>query len=184
LCYKCNAKWSKDHRCAPKILHEVEAIWGSFSSDDSLANSDTDSPDFEQVFLTISKSTLLGTPTARIVCLLGHIQQIPVHVLIDSGSSSYFINETLVHQLQGMPTQLSSIAVQVAGGGVLHSSCVLQQVPWTVVDCTFKSDLRVLSLGKFDVAIGMVWLEAHSPIMIDWRQKELTIPYQGSYKLL
>jgi hypothetical protein len=94
-----------------------EAIWDSFSSDDSLASSDTESSESEQVFLAISKSALSVVHEVHTISLLGHIQQVPVHVLIDSGSSSSFISETLVHQLHGMPSRPSHIAVQVAGRG-------------------------------------------------------------------
>lgn len=33
LCYKCGAKWSKDHKCAPEVLHAVHDIWEAMSSD-------------------------------------------------------------------------------------------------------------------------------------------------------
>ena len=39
LCFKCNTKWSKDHVCAPGVLHAVDALWESISSEDSLADS-------------------------------------------------------------------------------------------------------------------------------------------------
>jgi hypothetical protein len=26
LCFKCNTKWSKDHVCAPEVLHVVDAL--------------------------------------------------------------------------------------------------------------------------------------------------------------
>jgi len=26
LCFKCNAKWTKDHVCAPEVLHAVDAL--------------------------------------------------------------------------------------------------------------------------------------------------------------
>jgi hypothetical protein len=26
LCFKCGAKWSKDHQCAPEVLHAVDAL--------------------------------------------------------------------------------------------------------------------------------------------------------------
>jgi len=29
LCFKCGAKWSKDHKCSPEVLLAVEGIWGS-----------------------------------------------------------------------------------------------------------------------------------------------------------
>lgn len=35
LRYKCAAKWSKDHKCAPEVLHAVHDLWESLSSDDS-----------------------------------------------------------------------------------------------------------------------------------------------------
>lgn len=183
LCFKCNAKWSKDHRCAPGILHAVEAIWDSFSSDDSLASSDMDSPDTEHIFLAISKFATTGVFAPRTVCLLGHIQQLPIQVLVDSGSSSSFINESVVTQLKGIAAVPISTTVHVAGGGTLSSTSKLQQVPWTVDDCTFLSDFRVLPLGSFDVVLGMDWLEAHSPMVIDWHQKQLSVPYQGQFKL-
>jgi hypothetical protein len=39
LCFKCNAKWSKDHVCEPEVLHAVDALWDFFSSEDSMADS-------------------------------------------------------------------------------------------------------------------------------------------------
>jgi hypothetical protein len=32
LCYKCGAKWSKDHTCPPEVLLAVEALWDSFDN--------------------------------------------------------------------------------------------------------------------------------------------------------
>ena len=31
LCYKCAAKWSKDHKCALEVLHVVHDLWESLS---------------------------------------------------------------------------------------------------------------------------------------------------------
>ncbi|CAD6206729.1 unnamed protein product [Miscanthus lutarioriparius] len=55
LCFKCNAKWSKDHVYAPEVLHAV-ALWESFSSEDSLADSVEEFPPSEQCCLALSKS--------------------------------------------------------------------------------------------------------------------------------
>lgn len=99
LCYKCGNKWSKDHRCPPEVLQAVDALWDSFSSEDSLADSEPKiSPD-ESLMLALSKSTLLGVLVARTMRLVGLLQNIPVQILIDSGSSSSFVNEALVLQL-------------------------------------------------------------------------------------
>ena len=96
LCYKCGNKWSKDHRCPPKVLQGVDALWDSFSLEDSLADSSSDSSPFEHLMMALSKSAAFGIPVARTIRLMGMLQQVPVQILIDSGSSSSFINQSLV----------------------------------------------------------------------------------------
>lgn len=61
---------------------------------------------------------------------------------------------------------------------------MLLQVPWSVGECAFHSDFRVLPLGSFDVVVGMDWLAAHSPMQIHWQDKWMTIPYQGRFTVL
>lgn len=96
LCYKCNAKWSKDHVCAPEILYVVEALWDSISSDDSMADSVEEFPTAEQCCLALSKAAVSGVPASHTICLQGFLQTIPVQILVDSGRSSSFVNAALV----------------------------------------------------------------------------------------
>jgi len=99
LCYKCNAKWSKDHRCAPEVLHAIEALWESLDPDVVSVAESSDDLLTEQVFLAISKSTVSGVPATRTIQLLGSMSGIPVHVLVESGSSSSFISNTTAAKL-------------------------------------------------------------------------------------
>jgi len=184
LCFKCGTKWSRDHRCPPEVLHAVDPLWESFSSDDSLDDTPPTLPPAEHIMLALSKSALSGVPAARTVRLVGFLQQIPVQILVDSGSSSSFVNENLVPQLSGIASDPLANSVEVAGGGRLVSTSLLHQVPWTVDGCTFYSEFRTLPLANFDVVIGMDWLEDHSPMLIDWRLKQLLVPYGGQFKLL
>lgn len=96
LCYKCGTKWSKEHRCSPEVLQAVDALWDSFSSDDSLADSEPDSTPAEQLMLALSKLALSGIPAARTI---GSLADIPVQILVDSGRSSSFVNQSLVPHL-------------------------------------------------------------------------------------
>jgi hypothetical protein len=184
LCYKCGNKWSKDHRCPPEVLQAVDALWDSFSSEDSLVDSKPKISPYESLMLALSKSTLLGVLVARTMRLVGLLQNIPVQILIDSGSSSSFVNEALVLQLGNIFGEHVTSLVQVTGGGILVSALLLRRVPWTVDGCTFHSDFRTLPLANFDVIVGMDWLEAHSPMQLDWRQKWLSIPHEGQVHVL
>lgn len=36
--------------------------------------------------------------------------------------------------------------------------------------------MKILALGTFDTILGMDWLEKHSPMTVDWRNKRIDIP--------
>jgi hypothetical protein len=61
---------------------------------------------------------------------------------------------------------------------------MLLQVPWSVGDCVFQSDFRVLPLGSFDVVVVMDWLATYSPMQVHWQEKWLNIPYKGQLTVL
>ena len=74
--------------------------------------------------------------------------------------------------------------MQVAAGGLLLSSEILCNVPWTLDQCTFHSDFRVLPLTAFGAIVSMDWLAAFSPMHVHWQQKWFSIPYHGDSVLL
>lgn len=129
--------------------------------------------------LTLSKSASSLIPASCTVQLIGTIQTVPVEILIDSGSSSSFVNQSLLSQLIDVQLLPASSSVQVAGGGRLVNQSVLHGVPWIVDDYTLITNFRTLPLTNFDVIIGMDWLEEHSPMQIDWRHKWLAVPHDG-----
>jgi len=108
----------------------------------------------------------------------------PVHILLDSGSSSSFVNSAVAAQLTNVQSDPISTRVQVAGGSHLQSTLLLRGLTWTVGQCSFQSDFRVLPLHSYDVIVGMDWLEQFSPMQVHWRDKWLIIPYQNSFSLL
>jgi predicted aspartyl protease len=179
LFYKCAVPWTKEHKCAPEVLLVVEAVWDAFDQDDVAESSTPDSETDAQVFLAISKAAVLGNSSARTVRFSGYMQGHPVHILIDSGSSTSFLSETVASQLSGIQSEPVSTRVQVAGGTHLQSSVLLRNVPWSVGQCVFQSTFRVLPLKAYDAIVGMDWLESFSPMQVHWRDKWLLIPYQG-----
>ena len=109
-------------------MHAVEALWESLDPDVVPAAETSDDQPTEQVFLAISKSAVSGVPAARTIRLLGSMSGIPVHILVDSGSSSSFLSDTTAIQLHHLDSVSVSSYEQVAGGGVLKSSLLLRQV--------------------------------------------------------
>jgi hypothetical protein len=156
LCYKCNEKWSKDHKCSPVVqLHAVQELWELFQLEDDEVDQSLAGDGSEQLFLAISKAALHGVEAPRTVKFLGSIQHQPVTILVDSGSSSSFISTTLAAKLSGVLPLQDNLSVQVAGGGTLSCNSMIPQAIWFIGDLAFQSDLRVLPLTAYDVIIGM-----------------------------
>lgn len=105
---------------------------------------------------------------------------VPVNILIDSGSSSSFVSEKIVQQLDSQTISPKHTSIQVAGGGILLSSGVLDNVTWCIDGYSFKSDLKILPHTHFDLIIVMDWLEQHSPLQIHWQSKWLQFSSQDS----
>jgi hypothetical protein len=168
----------------PEVLHAVEAFWDSCPDEEETVEESDTSEVTEQICLAISKAAVSGAPASRTVRLVGSIADIPVQFLVDLGSSSSFINSALVPRILAVSAVPLSASVQIAGGGVLQCTQLLRQVLWSVGDCTFKSDFKVLPLEVFDVVIGMDWLESFSPMQVHWLQKWLAIPYEGRIQIL
>lgn len=171
LCYKCGAKWSKDHRCSPDVLHAVQDLWEclSYHSDD---RPEQPTPQ-EHLCLAISKAAVSGAPAPRTIQLLGTIQGLPITILTDSGSTSSFVSTTIVQQLSSQTIISQPSSVSIAGGGLLHSAGILQHAALFIDDYSFTANLKVLPLVHFDVILGMDWLEEHSPMHVHWKYKWL-----------
>ena len=155
LCYKCGLKWSRDHKCAPEVLHAIHDLWESLSVDDCSSSLDTSSEQSEQVFLALSKTAISGAPAPRTIQFSGNIEGLPLSILIDSGSSSSFISDRIVKQLSSQTMVASRTSVHVAGGGILFSEGILYDVTCSIGNYSFHSDLKILPLTKFDLLVGM-----------------------------
>lgn len=78
-------------------------------------------------------------------------------------------------------TILSPLTVQVANGNQLLSDTEFINCSWSVQNCEFQSNLKVLPLPHYDLIVGMDWLEQFSSMQIHWCHKWMHIPYQGQF---
>jgi len=167
LCYKCGAKWSKDHKCNPQVqLHVVQELWDLLQDEDSTTDTATPADSEPQAFMALSQCALTVSSAPRTVQFSGTVQGLPVHILLDSSSSTSFISESVAAQLSRVSVKQSPCTVRIAGGGTLTSLVILLAVQWSIGQVAFTSDLQVLPLTAFDMIIGMDWLESFSPMQV------------------
>uniref|UniRef100_A0A8R7QJL4 Uncharacterized protein n=1 Tax=Triticum urartu TaxID=4572 RepID=A0A8R7QJL4_TRIUA len=134
--------------------------------------------------MSISKLATTGQTTPCTVRLLGRIEGIEVLILVDSGSSNSFLSEQSAARMQAAVQPLAPVPVKIADGGTLSCTGILPQCKWKTQGQVFQSDLRVLSLGCYDMVVGMDWLEQCGPMWVDWTNKTLQFIHEGKEVLL
>lgn len=93
LCQWCVESWSKGHRCADKVqLNALQELMEVFQISETADPGDATADSVDELFLTLSIAAISGNPSSRSMCLLGIVQDHPIRILVDSGSSHTFIS--------------------------------------------------------------------------------------------
>jgi hypothetical protein len=132
LCDRCVEKWFQGHKCANTVqLHAIEEVWDLLTLDE--ATVEVIEPT-EQLMMVVSLSNAAwsGSDTVSTMRLQGQIQQHNLLVLIDSGSSHTFLNDSLQPLLSGVQELTTPITVQVTNGQVITCSHHLPTTQWTM----------------------------------------------------
>jgi hypothetical protein len=109
------------------------------------------------------------------------VQGREVLFLLDSGSNNSFLSEFVADWLGGGVLLPLVRKVKVPGGGILQCTKFIPQCQWTCGTATFCSPFKILLVQGYDGIVGMDWLSSHSPQLVDWKQKWLAFPYQGTW---
>lgn len=113
----------------------------------------------------------------------GMIQGHEILILVDSGSTHSFLSFVVASRLSGVQPMAKPVSVKIADGAAVVCDSKLPAIEWSVQGYRFHSNLKVLTLGLYDLILGMNWLEAFSPMKINWCQKWMSITY-GSQEVL
>ena len=186
LCFKCGEKWSKQHQCPQQVpLHIIEELLEVLDHSDGDTSDDGDlcSP-VDSSLMALSTASVPTQKKRRTMQLQGFIGKQEVLILVDSGSVSSFISESVVQQQKLSGTPISSEHFVVADGGSVSYSGLVEQLQWWTQGHCFTQDMRVLALGSFDIILGVDWLDDHSPMWVHWQQKKMRFMHQGKRIML
>jgi hypothetical protein len=154
LCFKCHDKFVSVHRDVCKRLFCIE-----------VASNDGDDSD-----PTISIHALIGiqphaTSTMQLLVTIGGAT---LCALLDSGSMHNFI-DTVVAQHAGITFhRTTGLHAAVANGDRLSCSGRCSDLAISIADEDFHIMCYRLSLGSFDMVLGIQWLESLGPVLWDF----------------
>jgi hypothetical protein len=141
--------------------------------------SKAETQEVEESVMAVHDSDRSVSAKCKTFRFIANVGKAKVLVLIDSSSVGTFVSEQLVQKLK-LPTKSCPTATyKAADGGVLTCNKVVSDMKWFTQGHTFSSSAQVLPLKCFDMILGEDWLEAVSPIWVDYRHKKMKITYNG-----
>ncbi|GJT98869.1 transposon ty3-I gag-pol polyprotein [Tanacetum coccineum] len=166
--FYCDQKYVPGHKCSGKLfsLEIVEENRGSeeemgeqfeegmfgfednstenMIADQNVCNSKNESPTQPQ----ISLNAISRVNTFQTMRVKGQINNKPVNILIDCGSTHNFLDLTTTKQI-GCPVKESyPLQVAVPGANFLTSTHVSTGLTWKLQGVTFQADFMLIPLGK------------------------------------
>lgn len=186
LCFKCGGKWSTTHSYPEHMpLHVLEELCDALelaTTDDTVEiQSDTlSAEDSVCVCVCVLQSPVSNQGRHKnMLKLLARIGKHQVLVLVDSGSVGIFVSERLVQTLGLLTEPYQSATFKAVDGGQLPCSERVPALQWSVQGHKFKSDARILSLRCYDMILEEDWLEAISPVWVNYKTKKMRITPNG-----
>jgi predicted aspartyl protease len=119
----------------------------------------------EDCFLSLN--AIVGTQNNKVIHLVVLVNNQVISILVDSGSSHTFLNESMLLRLACKVTTVPKMIVKVANGDIVFSDREVKDFHWWIQGHTFKVDAKILDLAAYDLILGMDWLEQHRPMTCD-----------------
>lgn len=134
--------------------------------------------------MELSAASMIGTTTPKTISFEGFFGQVPIRILLDSGSTHTFVSTSIADSHPGKQKLLAPMNVQVANGQMLICSEFILDDVWSIQGIPFQSNLKILPMSSYDMILGMDWLSVHSPMRVHWEHQWLQIPHpQGIVQL-
>ncbi|XP_026409962.1 uncharacterized protein LOC113305068 [Papaver somniferum] len=181
LCYNCDEVYKKGYFCKGKqkiFMLQVENIDSiETEEEEEVFEEAIESP--VQSDIEVSLHALTGSATGdtiRIPCLL---LQRKVSILIDSGSTTSFIDRTLASSLKCPIEQTPSMLVTVSNGDQTVSTGICSNLQWSMQGYAFVENLRLLPLGGCDIVLGADWLRTLGDFLFNFSKLTISFKYHN-----
>jgi len=184
LCFICGERWGREHQCKTNIqLHIVQEMIECMQSpecnDSDFSDGEQNKQSGEHLCLLSTAAMNPSTAGPRTMQLRVEIQGHQFLFLVDSGSSSCFIDSQHAELLSGKVALELPVPVKVAGGAILKSKQYFPSLLWEADGARFTDTFKVLELASYDGIIGLDWLGKYSPMLTHWEQGWIAIQHEG-----
>jgi Reverse transcriptase (RNA-dependent DNA polymerase)/Retroviral aspartyl protease/Retrotransposon gag protein len=173
LCFKCGEKYYPGHQCKVK----VHMLIGREDTQENVIESSEEEKEAEEAVL--SMFAISSNPHLTTLRFKGKVGGREVCALIDSGSTSSFVNPSVLQGVNCKLIDTTPLIVMLATGEkkVTDSKCT--GLRFSLQEHEFCDDFRVLDIKGYDIILGIDWLTQYRPMEIDWLEKWVAFKKEG-----
>jgi hypothetical protein len=149
LCFNCDSKYSKGHKCGEKKLFYIDCEEEEEQEQEQEPSQDenVEAISSEELTPTISCNALAGISTPQTLKIEGYIKKKKVIVLIDSGSTHNFIHYKLAKALNCFVYPAPEFQVMIADGGTINCSGKCNKINLTMGEYVMNSPMISIPMG-------------------------------------
>jgi excinuclease UvrABC ATPase subunit len=122
LCFNCDSKYSKGHKCGEKKLFYIDCEEEEEQEQEPSQDENVEATSSEELTPTISCNALARISTPQTLKIEGYIKKKKIIVLIDSGSTHNFIHYKLAKDLNCFIYPTLEFQVMIVDGGTINFS--------------------------------------------------------------
>uniref|UniRef100_A0A2N9I5B5 Chromo domain-containing protein n=1 Tax=Fagus sylvatica TaxID=28930 RepID=A0A2N9I5B5_FAGSY len=174
LCYNCDERWSSDHRCKDRKLYVMEEVEDEEAELVEIEEEEVEAK-LEEAKAEITLCALLGSTSPSTMRVIAIVNGQTTVVLLDTGSTHNFMDETLAKTLKLPIDGESSFGVRVANGQVIRTLGECKEVKFKMQGLHLKLTFNLLELGGYGIVLGTQWLSTLG--MINWDFKNLMMGF-------
>lgn len=175
LCYYCDQKYERGHKCAFRENQLFTVEIPSCDNEESEYEIDNSDTELELKEPLISVNALAGNQNYSTMRVQGRVKNVPLYVLVDSGSTHNFLDITKANDLGCKIEEVQEQAVIVADGNHITCKHIVKGFKWKFDGHEFKADVMLIALGSCDMVLGVQWLSTLGTVK--WDFKELIMEF-------
>jgi hypothetical protein len=178
LCFNCDSKYSKGHKCGEKKLFYIDSEEEEEQEQEPSQDENVEEISSEELSPTILCNTLVGISTPQTLKIEGYIKK-KLIVLIDSGSTHNFSHYKLANDLNCFVYLVLEFQVMIAYGGTINCLGKCNKINLTMGEYVMNSPMVAIPMGGIDVVLGIQWLQSLGTMAFNFQEIFMIFSLQG-----
>ena len=172
LCFNCDNKYNKGHKCGEKKLFYIDCEEEEAQEQEQEPSQDENIEAISSKELTpmISCNALAGISTPQTFNIEGYIKKKKLIVLIDYGSTHNFIHYKLAKDLNFFVYPAPKFQVMIADGGSIFFFWKCHSIKLNTGEQILDSPMIFIQMGGVDVVLGVQWLQSLGTMALNFQE--------------